>query len=202
MKKYLIAIGVALAVTVSNAQTTTITVRPNSGTIGKVQLALNALGSATNWAFVPYATYGARAVQVLKQKERAKGGGIIGIYNFNSFIGVGGGVDYITGIGKSQLTVLSANIQAQLPLNPLSTFFTNSWAQSFTVTPFVYSALGKPFSGTTQPVVTHEGEGVNVDLFKWNSWDIGIGYAYIERQNAGNYNGDYDNFFLTAHRPF
>lgn len=161
---------------------------------------ISALGSSTNWGFVGYGTLGDKKVN----GQQAYGGGLLGIYSLNNFIGLGGGVDELTGLsGASQTTIISANVQLQMPLRPLTLFSTNSFAQSFAITPFLYSGLGTPIGGAlNQSAISHEGEGINVDLFKFSNWQFGVGFAYIERQNAGAYSGNYKNIFLSLHHPF
>lgn len=186
-------IGAVLALTAATQAQT------NDNVLTKLGQGLAALGTSTNWGFVGYGTLGHKT-----KVGTAYGGGLLGIYNLNSFIGLGGGVDELTGLDrKGQATIISANVQLQAPLHPLSLFSTNSFSENFAVTPFLYSGLGTPLGSTiNQSAVAHEGEGVAVDLFKAGTWDFCVGFAYIERQNAGIYSGNYKNILLAVHHPF
>lgn len=164
------------------------------GVLTAIQIISGKLASATNWGIVPYASIGAD-----KANKSKVGGGILALYNFNQFVGTGIGVDYL-----GTLTMVSANVQLELPLQPFLFVNTNGFFGNFTMTPFVYSGLGTALGGTSgSVVVTHEGEGLNVDLFTLGSgWKFGGGVAFVERQNAGKYSGNYINPFLAFRRGF
>jgi hypothetical protein len=174
-------------------------VAQTTNTLTKIGAGIAALGSSTNWGFVGYGTLGHKT-----KLGTAYGGGILGIYSINDFMGLGGGIDELSGLDrKGQTTIISANLQAQLPTHPLSMFWTNSFAENFTFTPFLYSGVGTPFGASiNQSAVVHEGEGVNLDLFKTGTWEIGLGFALIQRQNAGIYSGGYKNILVAIHHPF
>lgn len=202
MKKLLVLVGAVLVAAVTNAQTTN-----SHNPFIELGQGLAALGTSTNWGFVGYGTQGSSKTVITNGKKttsRAYGGGLLGIYSLSDFIGVGGGVDELTGLKtKGQATIINATIQAQLPLKPLSLFWTNGFAENFTLTPGLYSSLGTPIGSTiSQSAVAHEGEFVNVDIYNFGTWTIGAGYALIQRQNAEEYSGNYKNYFITLHHPF
>jgi|SRR5579863_3335246 len=136
------------------------------------------LQGATNWAVVPYMSYGLDNHRV--------GGGILGLYDFNDFIGSGIGVDEL-----GSLSLVSANVQLKLPLKPLA--FTGwSWATNLVTIPFVYSGVATAIGGTSgSGASTIEGYGANFDIAHVFGGTLGIGAAYTQRQNAGIYSGDY-----------
>lgn len=195
MKKLITIIGVVLLATVSQAQDT------NGNVITDLGKGLSALGGSTNWGFASYVTLKNGKD---KRGKSAYGGGFLGIYSLNKFMGLGGGVDTITGLGgHAQTTILSFSVQGQLPMHPLSLFWTNSFAENFATTPYLYSGLGTPLgSGISQSAVIHEAEGINLDIVKFGNWELGAGFALVQRQNAGAYNGGYKDFVLTIHHPF
>ena len=164
------------------------------GIINATEIIFRNLASATNWGVVPYASIGAD-----KSNKGKVGGGILTLYNFNQFVGAGVGLDYL-----GQLTLVSGNVELQLPLQPFLFISTNGFFANFTMTPFVYSGIGTSISGTSGSAVsTHEGEGVNFDVLNLGSgWKIGGGVAFIERQNAGKYSGNYVNPFLAFRKGF
>lgn len=148
------------------------------------------LKGATNWAVVPYGSYGI--------KNHKVGGGILALYNFNNFIGSGIGIDEM-----GTLSVVSGNVELKLPIKPLA--FTGwSWATNLVTTPFVYSGIGAPIGGTSgSGIVTHEGEGFNFDAVKLWGGEMSLGVAYIERQGAGKvYSGNYINPFIGWRKGF
>lgn len=200
LKKLLAAIVVAVLATASSqAQTQT---NNDSNTLTKLGQGIAALGTSTNWGWVAYGTLGRNKD---KQGHQAYGGGVLGLYSLNNFISLGGGIDDITGLsGKGQVTIVSADIQAQLPMHPFTIFSTNGFAQNFTLTPYLYTGTGTPFGATiNQSVVVHEGEGVNLDLVSFgNDWTVGLGYALIQRQNAGSYSGGYQDITIALHHSF
>lgn len=176
MKKLLIAIGVTLAVTV-NAQDT------NGLSLGGIERNLT---TATNYGLVTYGLYGLQNHKV--------GAGALVLYNVNNYIGAGVGAEYV-----GTFNIVSGNAQLKLPLRPL--LFTGSnLGTNLIVTPFMYAGIGKPTGGTGGAgVSTHEGTGLVFDFAKFKSWHVGVGGAYIFRQNAGNYSGNYGAGFITLH---
>lgn len=196
MKKLSTIIVAALALAaVSRAQDTNINV------FGKLGQGIAALGGSTNWGWVAYGTLGNKTD---KAGHRAWGGGALGLYSLSDFIALGGGIDGLTGLDKKgQATIISADIQARLPFHPLSQFSTNAFAQKFTMTPYLYTGTGTSFGATiNSTVIVHEGEGVNLDLYSFGTWDVGVGFALIQRQNAGAYSGGYKDIVLSIHHPF
>lgn len=148
------------------------------------------LKGATNWAVVPYGSYGL--------KNHKIGGGILALYDFNNYIGSGIGLDEM-----GSLSVVSGNIQLKLPIKPLA--FTGwGWATNFVTTPFVYSGIGTPLGGSGgSGIVTHEGEGINFDVAKLWGGEFSVGAAVIQRQGAGPiYSGTYFNPFISWRRGF
>ena len=183
MKKLIAVIGAVLLLAVTtHAQTNTTT-----GTSFLSQL-WSDLGSATNFAVVPYGSYGLNNHKV--------GGGALALYNFNNYVGAGIGADYM-----GQFSLVTANIELKLPTHPLSFV---GWT-NFTATPFVYSGIGTPMSGAGTAnggISTHLGAGANVDLLKALGGEISVGGAYVARTGAGDYSGKYLNVFLAWRHGF
>lgn len=193
--KLSLIIGIACLAMVTHAQTTYTTnssgqvfvttpiptnSAPGGGLLLEAKAILVSLENATNYAVVSYLSYGLNNHKV--------GGGVLALYNFNNYIGAGVGADYL-----GQFSLVSANVQLKLPLKPLA-FTKWAWAQDLVMTPFAFSGLGTPFSGTGgSGIATHIGAG---DYFQFGHlWGgrFNIGGAYIDREGAGKYSGKYAN---------
>lgn len=200
-KKTMLIIGVAALLATSSQASTTYTTN-SDGTImvtapysppvtgGWTQVGqtiLADLKNATNYAIAPYMSYGLDNHKV--------GGGVLALYNFNNYIGGGVGVDYL-----GSFSLLSANVELKLPIKPLA--FTGwTWATNLTATPFVYTGLGTPFSGTSgSGISTHIGVGDYITFGHLWGGRFEVGAAYITRSGAGAYSGKYLNgFFSWSH---
>jgi hypothetical protein len=164
---------------------------PSGGLLSVGETALHDLQNATNYAVAPYVTYGLDNHKV--------GGGVLALYNFNSFIGAGIGADYL-----GQFSAISGNLQLKLPLRPLA--FTGwGWATNLVTTPFAWTGIGTPMSGAggnNGGISTHIGGGLNVDVAKLGGGEISVGGAIIDRTGAGSYSGKYVNGFLAWRKGF
>lgn len=153
---------------------------PGGGLLLVAKSLLSDLEKATNYAVVPYLSYGLNNHKV--------GGGVLALYNFNNYVGAGVGADYL-----GSFSLVSGNVQLKLPLKPLA-FTKWAWAQDLVMTPFVFSGLGTPFSGTGgSGIATHIGAG---DYFQFGhllGGRFNVGGAYIDREGAGKYSGKYAN---------
>lgn len=180
MKKLLTTLFIVAATFLASAQTPPPT---PSGVLGQVW---SDLSTATNIAVVPYAAYGLN--------NHKLGGGVLGLYNFNNYVGAGIGVDYV-----GEFSMVSANIELKLPMRPLAPFgLTN-----FVATPFVFSGLGTPFSGSSgSGVSTHLGAGANFDVTKLWGGQLSVGAAYVTRSGAGLYSDKYVEPFIAWRHGF
>lgn len=147
--------------------------------------------SATNYAIEPYFTYAPK----LPVKA---GAGVLAVYNLNSYIGAGLGVDYL-----GQLSLISGNVSLKCPIdvgqkahNYLPDSLTN-----IVVTPFVLGGIGTGLSGTggsTISTITDAGGYIQFGKFAGGKFNVGA--CWGEWANAGDYSGKrYHLFFGWSH---
>ena len=151
-------------------------------------ISLSGIGSATNYAVIPYGSYGLNNHKI--------GGGLLALYNVNNYLGAGLGVDYLGGF-----SLVSGNVELKLPTRPFSRF---GWT-NLVVIPFIYTGIGTPMSGAGTAnggISTHTGAGAEIDLASFLGGKFGIGGAYITRTGAGSYSGKYANIFVAWHKGF
>lgn len=145
---------------------------------GGVQQIVDAVGSATNYAIAPYATYAPN----IAAKDKW-GGGVLGIYNLNNYVGTALGVDWL-----GQFTLISGNITLQVPVYP----FRNSpikFLRSVVVTPLGILGIGHPFAGTSSGVAEIMDAGGEVRFGHFLGGTFGVGATYGKWTNAGDYSG-------------
>ena len=149
------------------------------------------LGSLTNVGVAPYLTYAPSAPTKF-------GGGVLALYNFNSYAGAGIGIDWLGGFSQ-----VSANLQLRYPIRPLSAVgLTNFW-----LTPVVIGAVTKPMGASTSGYGTITGFGFNLDVARVNigpvsDVNIGIGYVDAKWDVAGPYNGTRHEVFVKLSKGF
>ena len=139
---------------------------------------VDAIGSATNYAIAPYVTYAPGIAA--KQKI---GGGILGIYNLNDYVGTALGLDWL-----GQFTLVSGNVTLQVPVYP----FRNSqiaFLRPVMITPFGILGIGHPFSGTSSGVTEILDAGGAVNFGHFLGGKFGVGFTWGKWSNAGNYSG-------------
>jgi len=184
MKIKLLLASLLIAGTVL-AQTTTNTppamnAPPSSGFLEDLAAGL---ASVTNWVVAPYGTYAPDA-------PTKYGGGIIGFYNINQYVGAGPGVDWL-----GDFNLVSANLTLRLPIH----------VSKITTTPFIIAGLATPISGAGKAngqVATIAGAGLAVDLFKIKKVKVGAGYAYDLWTNAGDFSGKHHQIFISGKMGF
>ena len=88
------------------------------------------VGSPTNYAIEPYLTYAPSA-------KTKVGGGALMADNFNQYVGLGLGVDWL-----GQFSLVSGNVTLSLPFHPLPTLF-----PTVQMTPFVLGGIATAYSG-------------------------------------------------------
>lgn len=164
---------------------------PTGGLLAAGETIWSDLESATNYGVAPYLSFGLNNHKV--------GGGVLALYNFNNFIGAGIGADYL-----GSFSLVSGNVQLKLPLQPLQ-FTKWPWATNITLTPFVYTGIGTPLSGSGQNnggVSTHIGVGDYITFGHLWGGRFEVGGAYITRSGAGAYSGKYANAFFSWSHGF
>lgn len=117
--KYISAVTFLAALTIQ-AQT-------NQTVFDKV---INDFGGLTNYAIEPYATYAPNA-------PTKYGGGVLGIYNVNNYVGLGLGLDWL-----GNFNLVSGNVQLSLPFHPLPSTF-----PSLVISPFILGGIATAYSG-------------------------------------------------------
>jgi hypothetical protein len=184
----ILTVGFCLLGLAVNAQTDTNSAPPAPTSITLTtagETILDHLKKATNYAVVPYLSYGLDNHKV--------GGGVLALYNFNDFVGAGIGADYL-----GSFSLVSGNVQLKVPIKPLA-FIGGNFATNFTATPFIYSGMGTPISGAGNHnggISTHAGAGAYFDVAKLWGGEVSVGAAWITRTGAGAYSGKYLNGFV------
>ena len=120
MKKILALIAIIGLSFATQAQT-------NQTTLDKI---LAMVGTPTNYAVEPYFTFAPNAPTKV-------GGGVLGIYNVNNYVGLGVGVDWL-----GNFSLVSGNVQLQAPFHPFPNQF-----PSLIASPFVLAGVGTAYSG-------------------------------------------------------
>lgn len=182
MKKLLTTLTVLLACLSLRAQT-------NDPVTGSFLDKLAVLGSITNWTVAPYVT-------IAPDAPTKFGGGIIGFYNFNNYVGAGPGIDWLGGFN-----LVSANVTLRLPTHP----FGFIGLPDVVATPIVLGGIATPFGGAGKAnggVATIEGVGLTVGITTWKKLDIGAGYAVTTWTGAGKYSGRHHQIFGTLSKRF
>ena len=163
--------------------------------IGVVLLLLSLLaasGQTNNITLPPKNAHFVSALAYGTYIEEAKkwGGGVLGIYNFNTNVGAVFGLDYV-----DQFMAVNGGIALQLPLYPLQSLgYTN-----FMLTPYVMTAAGTSVSGAGDQngnVQSIYSAGAKLDLFSVKGHSVYAGGGYGTRTGAGSYAGRYLNVFL------
>jgi hypothetical protein len=116
-------------VTVTNASGGTTTVL-NPADYTKMDQVIGILGGMTNWSVDPYLTYAPDAPTKF-------GAGLFAAYNFNQNAGLGVGIDWL-----GQFSLVSADVQLQLPFHPLP-----NQVPDLVISPFTIIGVGTPYSG-------------------------------------------------------
>ena len=144
---------------------------------------------ATNYAIAPYLTYAPKAPTKF-------GGGILGIYNVNNYVGAAIGLDWLGGF-----SLVSGNIELKLPVKPLANYgYTNLIA-----TPFAIGGIATPYSGAGQAngsLASIEGVGASVDFAHLWGGTFGVGGALVNWTSSGAYSGKHYQAFVKWSRGF
>ncbi|MGO9705594.1 MAG: hypothetical protein ACLPYZ_10270 [Limisphaerales bacterium] len=151
---------------------------------------------ATNYSIAPYLTY----ASAVKASDKV-GGGLLAIYNVNSYVGAAMGVDWL-----GQFSLVSGNVTLKADIQPFKqiSFFSflpdtikNAW-----VTPFTLLGIGQPMGNTTVGAATVWDVGASVKFGHWLGGNFGVGATWGEWQNAGNYSGHREHLFLEYQKGF
>jgi len=172
---------------------TTVTTNPPSGPSGWSQTAttiFNDVKGATNYGIFPYATYAPSAPKKL-------GGGILGIYDVNKYVGAGIGIDWL-----GQFSMVSGNVELKLPLAPLAAWgYTN-----FVATPFALAGVGTEFSGTggsgSGSISTIQDIGGNLQVGHLWSGRFDVGASWGQWTGSSPYDGKRYHLFLGWSKGF
>ena len=146
------------------------------------------VGSPTNYAVAPYATYAPNA-------PSKWGGGIMGVYDVNQNVGLGLGLDWL-----GSFSLVNANLTLQAPFHPLP-----SQLPSFVVSPFVLAGAATPYSGDGKfngtAVVTSD-FGAYLEFGHLLGGEFGVGGAYGRWSGAGPYDVPRYHGFLSWEHGF
>ena len=199
MKRYLATVLALVCITFAAQPAETVTATPgtpitsgtwislgtNSGSpflSGPLIDAISTLGSATNWGVAAFGIYrpsipgyldcsaGTYCVPV-KEKKAAYGGGILALFNLNTYFAAGLGFDML----EDQTTMPSCQFQLQLPVKI-------GGEKGVTVVPFGFTGAAIPVGGTGDENGTVEGlygAGLNVKIYG------GLGAFYAIEQRTG-----------------
>lgn len=185
----LLAVSIGLTI---QAQTST----PTSTVLAAVKS--SGILNSTNYAIEPYLTYAPKlAVSTAKV-----GGGVLAIYNLNSYVGAGLGVDYL-----GQFSLVSGNATLKLPVNVGKyinkyTPITSAWASNLTVTPFALGGIGTPLSGSPNSISTIEDVGAYLEVGHLWGGKFNVGACYGQWNNAGDYSGKRYHLFAGWSKGF
>jgi hypothetical protein len=194
MKTKLIAlIGLlTLLSNLSQAQTNTLT-QQGQMVVSAVQS--SGLLNASNYSVEPYLTYAP------KNAANANfGGGILAIYNLNSYVGAGLGVDYL-----GQFSLVSGNATLKVPINVGKYVvqyapWLGSGLTNLEVVPFALGGIGTPLSGSPNTIATILDAGAYVQFGHLYGGKFNVGACWGEWANAGDYSGKrYHLFFGWSH---
>jgi hypothetical protein len=199
IKKLLLSVGAAVFLAAGTSQAQTV-----SNLLGTLNLGDAAnkvyntakeggLFSATNYAVEPYLTY----APSLKSGDKV-GGGILAVYNFNTYVAGGLGIDYL-----GQFSLVSGNLSLRAPINVGSyadKYAPNSWTNTLneiTVVPFVLGGIGSPFNtGGASGVCTIADVGGYVQYGHLWGGKFNTGVCWGEWMNAGDYTGKRYHIFV------
>jgi hypothetical protein len=191
IKTFLTAMAVALLAATGWAQTNAPATNSILGTLwGDIS---TGIGSVSNYAVAPYLTYAPSA-------PKKVGGGVLAIYNLSKYVGAGVGVDYL-----GQFSLVSGNVQLQVPTHPLSFISTNSFLANLTLIPFVLGGIATPMSGAGTAnggLASVEAVGGDVDFLQFWGGNFGVGAALANWTGAGEYSGKHDEFFVKWSKGF
>lgn len=136
---------------------------------------INDFKGATNFAVAPYGTYAPSAPTKV-------GFGIMGLYNLNQYVAGGVGIDWL-----GQFSMVSGNVQLQLPLYPLA-----HWGfPKLKVTPIVLGGIGKPMTGPNKGNVSTIADiGGYVSFGHWLGGVFNAGLVWGKWTGAGAYSGE------------
>ena len=131
------------------------------------------VGTPTNYAVEPYMTYAPKAPTKV-------GGGILGIYNVNNYLGLGIGLDWL-----GDFSLVSGNVQLQAPFHPLPGTF-----PSLVVSPFLLGGVATAYSGAGKfdgGVSTVEDLGAYMKFGHLLGGQFNAGAAYGQWTGVGAY---------------
>ena len=149
--------------------------------------------NATNWAFVPYATYAPNT-----KKGDLWGAGALVAYNINQYVGAGFGVDYL-----GRFSLLSANVSFKYAL-PFGQYISTSspFVKDIKLVPFALAGIGRPLGGVDEGVSTLQDVGGYFEVGKFADGRFAVGGCWGQWQNAGDYSGTRYHFFLGWSKSF
>jgi len=161
-------------------------VLPNNPTIqGGAQEIVDAIGSGSNGFASIYGTYAPNIAAPQKF-----GGGILGGWNFNNYVGTALGLDWL-----GQFSMVSANVTLQIPIYP----FRNSqivWLRPVMITPLGIIGAGHPMTGSSSGVSEISDVGGQMKFGHWLGGNFGVGFTWGKWLDAGNYSGTRYHAFL------
>lgn len=204
MNKLITIIGIAVGLAVNSAfsQTGAPTTPPTpvvstnkvEGVNGLVEAVKDSgVLNATNWAFVPYATYAPET-----KKGALWGAGALVAYNINPYVGAGVGIDYL-----GRFSLLSANLSFKyaIPVGPYISS-ESKFLKDVKLVPFALVGIGRPMGGTDDGVSTLQDVGAYFQFGEFADGKFALGGCWGQWQNAGDYSGTRYHFFLGWSKGF
>lgn len=177
--KTILALITALAIFTANAQTNLVDAVKNSGIL-----------QATNYSVEPYLTYAPN-----NAANQHYGGGVLCIYNFNSYVGAGLGLDYL---GQFSLVSGNVNLKAPIDLGKYVVKYASSFTSlsNLTLVPFALGGIGTPLSGSGSSISTILDAGAYIQFGHFAGGKFNCGACWGAWNNAGDYSGKRYHLFV------
>lgn len=194
MKTPLIAILLALGLCFSaKAQTTNqiTNLLPNTGWGNAIQIIGNTIETSTNWAVI--GGYGHSATGIGRNIAFAEIG-----YNFNDYVGLAIGNDYLWGNGQQQYNSLKGGITLQIPMHPFG-FLGSTSLTNIVCTPLVFDQIATSKSSTVANLL---GGGVDFKLYAFANFWLHGGVLYENRTGDSVWGGNYYLGYFAVSRNF
>jgi hypothetical protein len=151
-----------------------------------------AISTSTNW--VVFAGYGHTINGVGRNVAFADVG-----YNFNDYVGMVLGYDYLWGNGGKQFNSVRGGMTLQLPMHPFA-FIGTSSLTNLVVTPLVFEFVATAQGSSA--VANVAGGGIDFNLYAFGKLEIHAGVDYETRTGSGSFDGNYALGHIALSRNF
>lgn len=177
----------------------------------------NAVPGSATFSTTPPASFGAGVSEIGKAITSSTNWAILGgyghsvdsgdknivfadlAYNFNDYVGVVIGYDYLWDGQGHELNSLKGGATLQVPLHPF-TFIGSTFLTNIVCTTFVGDLIAQPQNGSTVAnIVT---TGVNFNLYAIKNLELCAGVQYEKRTGDGRFDGNYALLHIALTRNF